>query len=111
MTKRNAYFIKAYQTIVDAVPEFGNEYSLLEFIETKLLFNSRTYFLDYDDDDQSIGAVPWADSYNHGTGTSWRYKIKDDGRRGFFFTAKEDIEKGEEIYLSYGYSKTNADFL
>ena len=35
----------------------------------------------------------------------------DDGRSGFFLTAKEDINKGEEIMLRYGKSKANGDFL
>ena len=89
--KRNATFIMDYQKIANAVPEFSNEYSLLEFIETKLLVKSRTFGLDYEGNgEDTTGAVPWADSSNHGRGTTfWGYKIKNDGRRGFFVKAKE----------------------
>ena len=75
--KKKATFLMAYQQIAKAVPEFSNEYSFLEFIETKLLVKSRTFSLNFkdDDDNKSTASVPWASGYNHGTGTTWFYKI------------------------------------
>ena len=90
ITMRLPSLIVDYRRISEVVPEFANEYSVLEFIEMKLLVKSRTFGLSMndEDDDKMSGAIPWADSYNHGPGSSWGYKVKEDGRRGFFITAK-----------------------
>ena len=45
--------------------------------------------------------VPFADMINHkhpGAKTKWDYVEK----RGFFITATADIQKGEEVFISYG---------
>ena len=55
-----------------------------------------------------VAMAPFADMLNHRRpcSTTWGY---DDKREGFVVKATEDLERGQEIFDTYG-QKSNADF-
>ena len=97
---------KDYNTIVTAVPEF-TQYTLEEFSHIRMLVSSRIFGITVDGK-KTDSLVPLADMLNHKRPqqTSWEYSEK---RSGFIIEAKESIERGEQVYDSYG-KKCNSRF-
>ena len=63
------------------MPEFTEEYSLIEFMETILVTKSRSFSLAINGPNgkKVSGLVPWADTFNHDSNppTKWFYEIED----------------------------------
>ena len=58
----------------------------------------------------AITMVPMADMHNHNSTcckVKWLY---DNARKGFVMKAEEDIQRGEQVFISYGV-KDDASFL
>ena len=66
-----------------------------------------------DENDLKISAmVPIGDLFNHDNppDIEWKYQAMEDGRRGVFYHATQDISKGDSVNISYG-NKANVDLL
>ena len=89
------------------MPEFKEEVSLQELMEFYTDYKSRSFG---GAPDEGGALVPFADSFNHSDASngSWHYS---KARQGFLITARDDIEKGTPISISYGKSKKNSQIL
>jgi len=98
---------KDYKNICTAVEEFS-QFSFEEFAKTRMLISSRIFGINIHGG-KTDGLVPLADMLNHKRPqqTSWEYS---DKREGFIIESKENIERGEQVYDSYG-KKCNSRFL
>jgi histone-lysine N-methyltransferase SETD3 len=97
-----------YDEICRCAPEFEDIAKLEDFMKVRALVNSRIFGIKVNNEENDA-LVPYADMFNfkyQSDMTSWTYS---DERRGFVVKAKEDIKKGEEIYVFYG-SKPNWSF-
>lgn len=104
LTSRNA-LKKDYETLTK---KFVNlEFTYQEFVNAKIAVQSRIFGVKIKGKD-TVAMVPYADMYNHNRPcqTTWYY---DDNLKGFCIKAKEEIERGDQIYDTYG-MKSNADF-
>jgi len=97
---------KDYKTICDAVPEY-KQFTLAEFSHARMLVSSRIFGITIEGR-KTDSLVPLADMLNHKRPqqTSWEYSEK---RAGFIIESKENIERGEQVYDSYG-KKCNSRF-
>jgi histone-lysine N-methyltransferase SETD3 len=99
---------KDYDTIVEAVPEF-RKYSLEEFKRVRMLVSSRIFGVMIKGV-KTDALVPLADMLNHKRPqeTSWEYS---DKKEGFIIEAKVTIERGNQVYDSYGKKCNSRYFL
>lgn len=98
---------KDYKTICTAVPEFS-QFSLQEFSTVRMLISSRIFGITVKGV-KTDALVPLADMLNHKRPqqTAWEFSDKRDG---FIIETKENIERGDQVYDSYG-KKCNSRFL
>lgn len=98
---------KDYLKLCEHIPYFKN-FSLKEFMEARAIISSRIFGISINNTKTDV-LVPFADLLNHKRPrqTQWYY---DDKINKFVIQATEDINKGSEIYDSYG-KKTNGRFL
>lgn len=96
-----------YNLICKEVPEF-RQFSLKEYSELRMMVASRIFGIEINGV-KTDGFVAYADMLNHKRPrqTSWTYS---DERGGFIIEALEDINRGEQVYDSYG-KKCNHRFL
>jgi histone-lysine N-methyltransferase SETD3 len=97
---------REYDNIRRAVPEFA-EYSHEQFIWARLVVITRIFGLVIQGN-KTDGLVPYADMLNHKRPreTKWTF---DDDRYGFLITSLKTIQRGEQIFDSYG-RKCNSRF-
>lgn len=97
---------REYDNIRRAVPEYA-KYSHEEFVWARLVVITRIFGL-LIDKVKTDGLVPYADMLNHKRPreTKWTF---DDGRYGFIITTLKTIQRGEQIFDSYG-RKCNSRF-
>jgi histone-lysine N-methyltransferase SETD3 len=95
-----------YDNIRRAVPEF-NKFSHEEFVWARLVVITRIFGMAIDSN-KTDGLVPYADMLNHRVPkeTKWTF---DDSRYGFIITSLKSIQRGEQVYDSYG-RKCNSRF-
>ena len=96
-----------YLKLCERIPFFKN-YSFEEFMEARMIISSRIFGISINNNKTDV-LVPYADLLNHKRPrqTQWYY---DDKINSFVIQASTDINKGDEIYDSYG-KKTNDRFL
>ena len=96
-----------YEKICEYIPEF-TKYSFAKFVKARLLIASRIFGITIDNISTDVLA-PFADLLNHKRPrqTQWYF---DNNLNAFVIQAMTDINKGEEIFDSYG-QKTNSRFL
>ena len=96
-----------YLKLCERIPVIKN-YSIEEFMEARMIISSRIFGISINNNKTDV-LVPYADLLNHKRPrqTQWYY---DDKINSFVIQASTDINKGEEIYDSYG-KKTNDRFL
>jgi len=97
---------REYDNIRRAVPEFA-VYSHEQFIWARLVVITRIFGLVIQGN-KTDGLVPYADMLNHKRPreTKWTF---DDDRYGFLITSLKTIQRGEQIFDSYG-RKCNSRF-
>jgi len=97
---------KEYDNIRRAVPEFG-QFTHEEFVWARLVVITRIFGLVIDGN-KTDGLVPYADMLNHKRPreTKWTY---EDSRAGFIITSLRTIQRGDQVYDSYG-RKCNSRF-
>lgn len=97
---------REYDNIRRAVPEFV-KFSHEEFVWARLVVITRIFGL-LINGHKTDGLVPFADMLNHKRPreTKWTF---DDGRYGFVITSLKTIQRGEQIFDSYG-RKCNSRF-
>jgi histone-lysine N-methyltransferase SETD3 len=97
---------REYDNIRRAVPEFA-EFSHEQFIWARLVVITRIFGLVIKGN-KTDGLVPYADMLNHKRPreTKWTF---DDDRYGFLITSLKTIQRGEQIFDSYG-RKCNSRF-
>lgn len=95
-----------YDNIRRACPEFA-KYTHEEFVWARLVVITRIFGMAIDNN-KTDGLVPYADMLNHKVPkeTKWTF---DDGRYGFIITSLKTIQRGEQVYDSYG-RKCNSRF-
>lgn len=93
-----------FKVIKEKFPqEFDVDFEGFKAMRTAV--SSRNFLVNTKEGEQNI-MVLWADMFNHSTlkrGTSWRWSIS---KNCFEVKAVRDIKKGEEIFHSYGNSKS-----
>ena len=96
-----------YESICSVFPEF-ERFSSEDFKKFRLIVSSRLFGINIGKV-RTDALVPLADMLNHSIPkqTSWYYSVPHDG---FMIKSTKKIEKGEEIYDSYGL-KCNSRFL
>lgn len=99
---------KDYEAIVDVAPEFA-QHSLEEFKRVRTLVSSRIFGVKINGSKTDV-LVPLADMLNHKRPqeTLWEY---NEARGGFTIEAKIEIERGEQVYDSYGRKCNSRYFL
>jgi histone-lysine N-methyltransferase SETD3 len=97
---------REYDAIRQMVPEF-QVYAFDEFVWARLVVITRIFGLVIEGN-KTDGLVPYADMLNHKRPreTKWNF---DDSRYGFIITSLRTIQRGEEVYDSYG-RKCNSRF-
>jgi len=106
---------REYESIRRLVPEFGR-FTLDEFIWARLAVITRIFGLVIEGN-KTDGLVPYADMLNHKKPrevaggkdeceTKWTF---DDPRNGFIITSLKTIQRGDQVYDSYG-RKCNSRF-
>lgn len=97
---------KDYKTISTAVPEY-TQFSLEEYSQVRMLISSRIFGISIKGH-KTDGLVPLADMLNHKRPrqTAWEFSDKRDA---FIIESKEAIERGDQVYDSYG-KKCNSRF-
>ena len=92
--------------ICKEVPEY-EQFPLREYSEIRMMVSSRIFGIQVEGV-KTDGFVAYADMLNHRRPrqTTWTYT---DEREGFIIEALEDINRGEQIYDSYG-KKDNSRF-
>jgi histone-lysine N-methyltransferase SETD3 len=97
---------REYDNIRRAVPEFA-AFSHEQFIWARLVVITRIFGLVIQGN-KTDGLVPYADMLNHKRPreTKWTF---DDDRYGFLITSLKTIQRGEQIFDSYG-RKCNSRF-
>ena len=95
-----------YDLICSLVPDF-KQFSLQEYSEVRMMVSSRIFGITVNGV-KTDGFVPYADMLNHRRPrqTTWYYS---DEREGFVIEACDDIERGAQVYDSYG-RKCNSRF-
>ena len=88
---------KDYNLICKAAPEFA-KHSLLDFMKTRTLVNSRIFGVKVDGEDND-SIVPFADMFNYKYMSNMTYWTYDETRHGFVVKAKEDIARGKEVFV------------
>lgn len=103
---RHAELKEEYDNICKFVPDF-KQYTLDEFIWARTVVITRIFGLMINGN-KTDGLVPMADMLNHKRPreTAWTY---DDTRQGFTITSLRALNRGEQIYDSYG-RKCNSRF-
>lgn len=104
--KENESARNNYDLICSRVAGFS-DFSFKTYSDALLLASSRMFALNVRGQETSA-MVPLADFINHRMPdtASWDYDADYDG---FIMEAEEDIERGDEIYISYG-SLSNASY-
>ena len=99
---------KDYNAIAIVVPEFS-KYTLEEFKRVRMLVSSRIFGVKIDGN-KTDALVPLADMLNHKRPqeTSWEY---NEDKKGFIIEAKTGIERGDQVYDSYGKKCNSRYFL
>ncbi len=99
---------REYDNIRRAVPEF-NRYSYEDFVWARLVVITRIFGLQIEAT-KTDGLVPYADMLNHKLPreTKWSF---EDTVRGFVITSLQTIQRGEQIYDSYGRKSNNRFFV
>ena len=79
---------------------FKSEYSLRDFMEASKSVTSRCF----EQPELGIWLTPFGDLLNHQNPPHllWRYYENDEGRKGWIARANQDLEKGVQVYTSYG---------
>jgi len=97
---------KEYDNIRRAVPEFG-QYTHEDFVWARLVVITRIFGLVIEGN-KTDGLVPYADMLNHKRPreTKWTF---EDSRYGFIITSLRTIQRGDQVYDSYG-RKCNSRF-
>lgn len=97
---------REYDNIRKAVPEFA-KFTHEEFVWARLVVITRIFGLVIDGS-KTDGLAPYADMLNHKVPkeTSWTF---DDNRGGMIITSLRTIQRGEQVYDSYG-RKCNSRF-
>jgi histone-lysine N-methyltransferase SETD3 len=97
---------KEYEAIKRGVPEFAR-HTLWDFIWARLVVITRIFGLVIKGR-KTDGLVPYADMLNHKRPreTKWTY---DDSMEGFTITTLKTVNRGEELFDSYG-RKCNSRF-
>lgn len=106
---------REYEALRKAVPEFA-KFTLLDFMWARVAVITRIFGLVVEGN-KTDGLVPYADMLNHkkpnepGGGkdmceTKWSY---DDSRGGFIIQSLRPIQRGDQVYDSYG-RKCNSRF-
>lgn len=95
-----------YDNIRRAVPEFS-KFTHEEFVWARLVVITRIFGMAIDSN-KTDGLVPYADMLNHKVPkeTKWTF---DDARYGFIITSMKTIQRGEQVFDSYG-RKCNSRF-
>jgi len=99
--------IKAdYNLICKEVPEYS-QFTIQEYSEVRMIVSSRIFGITVNGV-KTDGFVPYADMLNHKRPrqTTWYYS---DEREGFIIEACDDIDRGAQVYDSYG-KKCNSRF-
>ncbi|MDR3737337.1 MAG: SET domain-containing histone-lysine N-methyltransferase [Acidobacteriaceae bacterium] len=106
MEEKVADVARDYKTITTAVEEF-KQFSLEEFSQVRMLVSSRIFGIAIEGK-KTDALVPLADMLNHKRPqqTAWEYS---DKRKGFIIESKENLERGDQVYDSYG-KKCNSRF-
>ena len=96
-----------YEKLCKFIPSF-NQFSYKKFCEARMMISSRIFGIQIGENKTDVLA-PFADLLNHKRPrqTQWYY---DNVLESFVIQAIEDIDKGSEIFDSYG-KKTNSRFL
>lgn len=99
---------KDYNSIIQVAPEFS-KYTLEEFKRVRILVSSRIFGIKIDGN-KTDALVPLADMLNHKRPqeTSWEYS---DEKGGFIIESKKCIERGDQVYDSYGKKCNSRYFL
>ena len=101
--------IKAdYDAIVSVAPQFGDEFSLQEFLWCRTAVGSRNFGITINGVKRTT-MVPFADMLNHfrPRETSWTF---DNSQQSFTMTSLADMSVGQQVMDSYG-KKCNSKFL
>lgn len=95
-----------YDNIRRAVPEFA-KFTHEEFVWARLVVITRIFGMAINGN-KTDGLVPYADMLNHKVPkeTKWTF---DDEKYGFIITSMKSIQRGEQVYDSYG-RKCNSRF-
>ena len=96
-----------YNFFGEHINGFKSEYSLKDFMEAHKAVSSRCF----EQPELGIWLTPFGDLLNHQNPPHlvWRYYENDEGRKGWIARAKQDIEKGVQVYTSYG--KTPSQYM
>ena len=99
---------KDYDLIVTAAPDF-TIYTLEEFKQIRMLISSRIFGININGK-RTDGLVPLADMLNHKRPqeTAWEYR---DDLNGFVIESKVNIQRGDQVYDSYGRKCNSRYFL
>lgn len=91
---------KDYELFCENMPGFKDQINIRDFKEIMLLMMSRKYKITIEGNTTG-SLVPLADMFNHErkAQTFWYYS---DEKGGFVVEAMYEIQKGEEIFVSYG---------
>jgi len=89
-----------YSLIAREIPEFADKYSLDDYKKAKMLVISRNFGVTMNGTETNL-QVPLADMFNTETPKNalWYY---DDSRHGFIVDAVADVQKGGQLFDSYG---------
>lgn len=99
---------KDYKRICEAAPEFRAMATVDDFMKTRALVNSRIFGTKIDKlEDDSI--VPYADMFNYKFKSDMTHWTFSEEKKSFVIKAKDNIKRGEEIYVYYG-NKPNTNF-
>ena len=84
------------------MPEFRSKFTLREFLDTSRAVKSRVF-------GEEMRMVPFGDLINHRNppDLEWTMEADERGRQGWFARAIQNVEKGEQVFVSYGAQKSN----
>jgi len=98
-----------YDRVCKIIPELSKMATLDDFMRTRCLVNSRI-FGTFINDQENDSIIPFADMFNYSRLTSMTKWYFDDTKKCFVVISNEEINRKNEVYLSYGH-KANYSFL
>ena len=106
---RNLNLEKEFNELVQAIPIFGKNISLRDYIWARIAVVSRIFQINLRDSEKTQGMVPMADMLNHTKtpGTKWSFVPDEDA---FIIASNRFLFKDREIFDTYG-SKCNSRYL